>query len=98
MERITATPIPQLPYAADLPARIRKLREARDWSLSVLARRASISRSHLHQVEMGESSPTYAVVVKLCYALDVRPAALTDGLYEIDRDVERLRGVVAEAG
>lgn len=76
---------------APLGARLRLLRQAAGMSLSQLARKSGVSRSGLHTTETGATSPSYETICKIGEALDVRPAALTDGLYEIDDDLRRLR-------
>ena len=76
---------------APLHIRLSMLREAAGMSLSQLARKSGVARSAIHSTERGKTSPSYDTVCKLGEALDVRPAALTDGLYDIDDDVARLQ-------
>lgn len=59
-----------------LGARLRRLREEKNWSLTELAERAEISRSYLAQIESGESTPTQAKVIQLAHALGALPSEL----------------------
>jgi transcriptional regulator with XRE-family HTH domain len=58
--------------AAHLEARLAKeleaLRAARGWSLEALAERTGISRASLSRLERGETSPTAAMLGRLCAA------------------------------
>ena len=49
-------------------ARIRAEREARGWSLTLLAGKSGVSRAMIHKVERGESSPTASLLAKLALA------------------------------
>lgn len=53
---------------ARLASRITELRVARDWSLDDLAGQTGISRSTLSRLERGETSPTAALLGRLCTA------------------------------
>lgn len=66
-ERMPSMPMGQL---------IRQTRQTRGWSLANLAERAGISRSYLHQIEQGASTPTEEKIVKLAEALGVLPSEL----------------------
>jgi transcriptional regulator with XRE-family HTH domain len=57
-------------------ARIRVEREARGWSLSELAERASVSRAMIFKVEKGESSPTANLLGKLSGAFGLSMSTL----------------------
>jgi transcriptional regulator with XRE-family HTH domain len=57
-------------------ARIRAEREARDWSLSLLAEKSGVSRAMIHKVERGESSPTASLLAKLAGAFGMTMSAL----------------------
>lgn len=48
--------------------RVRSEREGRGWSLTDLSERAGVSRAMIHKVERGESSPTAALLGRLCGA------------------------------
>jgi transcriptional regulator with XRE-family HTH domain len=57
-------------------ARIRAEREARGWSLSLLAEKSGVSRAMIHKVERGESSPTASLLAKLTGAFGMTMSAL----------------------
>lgn len=58
--------------------RIRDLRDAKGWSLDMLAERSTVSRSNISLIERGQSSPTAVVLDKLATALGVSLASLFD--------------------
>ncbi|MBE9553599.1 MAG: helix-turn-helix transcriptional regulator [Proteobacteria bacterium] len=51
-----------------IAARVRTEREARKWSLADLARHSDVSKAMISKIERGESSPTTAVLGRLCGA------------------------------
>src|ERR1700744_533624 len=51
-----------------LAARRAPLRQAQGWSLDALAERSGISRATLSRLERGETSPTAALLGRLCAA------------------------------
>ncbi|QGZ39074.1 transcriptional regulator with XRE-family HTH domain [Pseudoduganella flava] len=55
-------------FETKLVARLAALREQRGWSLDELAKRSGISRATLSRLERGETSPTAALLGKLCAA------------------------------
>ena len=55
-------------FERKLVARLAALREGQGWSLDELAQRAGISRATLSRLERGESSPTAALLGRLCAA------------------------------
>lgn len=57
-------------------ARIRTERQARAWSLTELAARASVSRAMIHKIERGDSSPTAQLLGKLSGAFGLSMSAL----------------------
>ncbi|MFC4621051.1 helix-turn-helix domain-containing protein [Comamonas nitrativorans] len=61
---------------------LRKLRTERGWSQSDLALRVQMDRNYLSLIELGRSSPSVRMLLRLCAALDVRAADVLD-------DVER---------
>ena len=61
---------------------LRKLRTERGWSQADLALRVDMDRNYLSLIELGRSSPSVRMLMRLCLALDVRAADLLD-------DVER---------
>lgn len=56
--------------------RIRLERTARGWSLSDLSERAGVSRAMINKVERGESSPTAALLGRLCAAFSISISTL----------------------
>jgi len=61
---------------------LRKLRTERGWSQADLALRVEMDRNYLSLIELGRSSPSVRMLMRLCMALDVRAADVLD-------DVER---------
>ena len=61
-------------WEAELPNRLRDLRQTADLSLAELAEQTGVSRSHLHSIEHGESDPTVGTLLKILkvYGLDLR--------------------------
>ena len=57
-------------------ARVRMEREARGWSLTDLAERASVSRAMIHKIERGVSSPTANLLGKLSGAFSLSISTL----------------------
>ena len=55
----------------DLGARVRALRQARDWTLEEAAKRAGLARSTLSKIENAQMSPTFDAVQKLAKGLGV---------------------------
>jgi transcriptional regulator with XRE-family HTH domain len=55
-------------FDTKLVARLAALREGRGWSLDQLAQRSGISRATLSRLERGDSSPTAALLGRLCAA------------------------------
>lgn len=55
-------------FDKSLGLRVRAEREGRGWSLTELSERAGVSRAMIHKVERGESSPTAALLGRLCGA------------------------------
>jgi transcriptional regulator with XRE-family HTH domain len=53
-------------FDRQLAVRLRDLRTGRGWSLDDLARRAGVSRATLSRLENAETSPTAAVLGRLC--------------------------------
>ena len=52
----------------EIAARVRSEREARKWSLAELAKRSEVSKAMISKIERAESSPTTAVLGRLCGA------------------------------
>lgn len=64
---------------------LRKLRTERGWSQSDLALRVEMDRNYLSLIELGRSSPSVRMLIRLCMALDVHAA---DVLGDVERRVE----------
>jgi transcriptional regulator with XRE-family HTH domain len=62
--------------APEVGANLRRLRTRRGLSLERLARRSSVSRAMLSQIELGHSTPTINVLWKIARALGVTFSAL----------------------
>lgn len=79
-----------------LKLRIRELRQARGWSLEVLAARIGVSVPHLSEVERGKKNLNNHLIDSLSQELDVEPFelfaprqghdALTDVFRQLDAD------------
>ena len=61
---------------ARIAARIKAEREARGWSLADVAERSSVSRAMISKIERGESSPTAALLGRLCGAFGLTMSTL----------------------
>ena len=59
------------PELADLGARVRELRKARNWTLEQAASQAGLARSTLSKIEHGQMSPTYDALKKLATGLEI---------------------------
>jgi len=64
---------------------LRKLRTERGWSQSDLALLVQMDRNYLSLIELGRSSPSVRMLMRLCMALDVRAA---DVLGDVERRVD----------
>lgn len=76
---------------------IHELRIRRRWSLEELAARASISRSHLSQLERGGSVPSYLILARLAAALGVSVdyfIAVERTSHELDDELSTLLGSI----
>lgn len=67
---------------------LRKLRTERGWSQSDLALRVEMDRNYLSLIELGRSSPSVRMLMRLCSALDVHAA---DVLADVERRVQTQR-------
>jgi transcriptional regulator with XRE-family HTH domain len=54
-----------------LPGQVRRLRQARGWTLDTLATASDVSRSMLSQIERGEANPTLAVAFRIARAFGI---------------------------
>lgn len=61
-----------------LGARVRALREARDWSQEELAEQAGLHRTYVSAVERGVRNPTVTVMARIAAALEVSLAVLVE--------------------
>jgi len=61
---------------ARIGTRIRIERESRSWSLSELADRAGVSRTMIHKIERGDSSPTATMLGRLSGAFGISMSTL----------------------
>jgi transcriptional regulator with XRE-family HTH domain len=55
----------------DLAARVRQLRQERNWTLEQAATQAGLARSTLSKIENGQMSPTYEALKKLADGLQI---------------------------
>jgi transcriptional regulator with XRE-family HTH domain len=63
-----------------LGIRIRELRTRRGWSQEAFADECGINRSHMGQVERGETNMTFATLYLIAQKLDISIAALFNGI------------------
>jgi transcriptional regulator with XRE-family HTH domain len=68
---------------------LRKLRTQRGWTQTDLALRAEMGRNYLSQIELGHYSPSVRMLVRLCRALDVRPAHVLDDMERREAALEK---------
>jgi transcriptional regulator with XRE-family HTH domain len=61
-----------------LPGQVRRLRQARGWTLDTLATASDVSRSMLSQIERGEANPTLAVAFRIARAFGITLDALVE--------------------
>ena len=80
---------------AQIAARIRLERDARDWSLAELAARSGVSKATISKIERGEVSPTAAVLVRLAAAFDLTLAGLLLRAEE-DGELDRVSRAAAQ--
>ena len=93
---------PPLETDRQLAERLRALRVARGWSLDALASRSGVSRAALSRLENGETSPTAAVLGRLCAAHGLTLSRLMrlveDGFAPLVRPADQPVFVDAAAG
>ena len=63
-----------------LGARIRYLRQQKNWSMEDLALEAEINRNYLGDLERGKRNPTLKILTKIAIALEVNLDELFKGL------------------
>ncbi len=66
-----------------LGARIRYLRQQKNWSMEDLALEAEINRNYLCDLERGSRNPTVNVLNRIAKALDVNLSTLFEGIVEM---------------
>ncbi len=64
---------------AEVAARIKHLREAKNLSQNALANMAGISPTYIYQLEKGEKSPTVEYLGYICAALGISLSEFFDG-------------------
>lgn len=74
---VSRRPRPPDPTTA-LPGQVRRLRQARGWTLDTLATASDVSRSMLSQIERGEANPTLAVAFRIARAFGISLDALVE--------------------
>jgi transcriptional regulator with XRE-family HTH domain len=77
-----------------IAARIKAERETRGWSLADVATRSGVSRAMISKVERGESSPTAALLGRLCGAFGLTMSTL---LSRAEGDAGRLSRAESQA-
>jgi len=70
--------------STEVGRKIKELREEREWSLSELAKLASVSRSYLYRIEIGKSSPTEDKLRSIANALGVTLSNLLEDIKPFD--------------
>lgn len=68
------------PILAALGTRIRELRTKKGWSQESFADECGINRSHMGQVERGETNMTFATLYFISQRLEISIAALFQGI------------------
>lgn len=64
--------------SSNLCQRVRKLRQARGWSLESMSAACGVSRSMLSQIERNEANPTLAVTVRIAQAFGMSLGELVE--------------------
>ena len=81
--------------SSEIGRRLRQFRNARGWSLQVVADRAGISKSHLSNLEGGRRTlDSRALVADLAIALEVAPTDITGVPQEIPRQPQDDRALI----
>ena len=66
-----------------LGARIRYLRQQKNWTIEDLALEAGINRNYLCDLERGSRNPTVNILNKIAKALDINLSTLFEGIVEM---------------
>ena len=69
---------PKVPEAILFGARVRKLREARDWTQERLAEESGLNTVQISHIENGRNEPKLRTILWLAKALGVRAGELID--------------------
>ena len=63
-----------------LPGQVRRLRQARGWTLDTLASASDVSRSMLSQIELGKNSASIETLYRISLGLGVKMAELFENV------------------
>ena len=66
-----------------LGARIRYLRQQKNWTIEDLALEAGINRNYLCDLERGSRNPTVNILNRIVKALDINLSTLFEGIVEM---------------
>jgi transcriptional regulator with XRE-family HTH domain len=77
-----------------LGSKIRALREARQWSLSRLSKKAGISVAAIQKIEAGTSNPSLVTIVAIIDALGASVDKLISEARQLDHGVTVVRGLL----
>lgn len=66
-----------------LGARIRYLRQQKNWTIEDLALEANINRTYLGDLERGVRNPTLSILNRIVIALGITLTTLFEGIVEI---------------
>lgn len=78
-----------------LGEQLRRRRQARQWTLREVSKRAQVSLGYLSEVERGYKEPSSELLASICEALDVRLSTL---LHEAGEDMRRAELVAGVPG
>jgi transcriptional regulator with XRE-family HTH domain len=65
-------------------AAVRERRTAKGWTQEQLAERAGVAAIHIGFVERGENVPKLTMILRIAFALGVRPGTLIDHITKVD--------------
>lgn len=77
------------PVSEAVARNLRRLRTDRGWSLDGLARRSTVSKGLLVQIEQGQGNPSLTTLVRLSDAFGITVAQLVEGHHRSDVQVVR---------
>jgi transcriptional regulator with XRE-family HTH domain len=78
-----------------LGEQLRRRRQAQQWTLREVSKRAQVSLGYLSEVERGHKEPSSELLASICEALEVRLSTL---LHEAGEDMRRAELVAAGPG